>query len=190
VIKPGMVINDMCAHEDVMPTLAAAAGDPNLVERLKSGASLSGKSFKVHLDGYNLMPFLKGDRKASPRNEFLYWSDDGDLLALRYQNWKLSFEEQHGEISPQNPLGPWQSQFTKLRVPNVYNLRSDPFERGPTSIEYADWSVHRAFLLVPAQALVGKWITSFKEFPPRTKPASFTIGDVMSKIQVGNPGQD
>jgi len=183
VIKPGTVINEMGAHEDFIPTFAAANGDPDLVEKVRKGTTLNGKSFKVHLDGNNLMPFLKGDVQKSPREEFLYWSDDGDLMALRVREWKISFMEQNVEINPKTPLGVWQGNFNKLRAPNLYNLRSDPFERGPDSIYYANWHAHRAFLLVPAQAVVARYIESFKEFPPRAKAASFTVSDVMEKIE-------
>jgi arylsulfatase A-like enzyme len=127
----------MCAHEDFIPTFAAAAGDPNIVDELLKGYALNGKTFKVHLDGNNLMPFFKGEVDQSPREEFLYWSDDADLMALRVRNWKIAFMEQHTEINPETPLGVWQGQFTKLRAPNLYNLRADPFERGTTSIYYA-----------------------------------------------------
>ena len=130
VIKPGTVINDICAHEDLIPTFAAAAGEPDLVAKVKKGYKAGGKNFKVHLDGYNLIPFLKGEVKESPRKEFLYWSDDGDLMAIRYEDWKVAFLEQNGEV-PQDAGGRVAGQFTKLRVPNLYNLRSDPFERGP-----------------------------------------------------------
>jgi arylsulfatase A-like enzyme len=190
VIKSGTIVNDVCAHEDFIPTFAAANGDTDLVEKLKKGSTLNGKNFKVHLDGFNLLPLLKGDAKDSPRKEFLYWSDDGDLMALRVQNWKVSFMEQHVEIGPKTPLGVWQGNFTKLRAPMVYNLRSDPFERGPDSILYADWHAHRAFLLVPAQAVVARYIESFKEFPPRAKAASFTVSDVMDKITTASPGKN
>jgi arylsulfatase A-like enzyme len=182
VIKPGTIVNDICAHEDFIPTFAAANGEPQLVEKLTQGATLNGKTFKVHLDGYNLLPFLKGEAKESPREEFLYWSDDGDLMALRYREWKVAFLEQNTQISPEYPQGVWMGQFTKLRIPKLYNLRADPFERGPDSINYANWYTHRVFMLVPAQGAVAKYIESFKDFPPRTKPASFTVGDVMEKL--------
>jgi len=183
VIKPGTIVNDICAHEDFIPTFAAANGDVNLVEELKQGRTLNGKSFKVHLDGNNLLPFLKGEAKDSPRQEFLYWSDDGDLMALRYREWKVAFLEQNAEISPKYPQGVWTAPFTQLRIPKLYNLRSDPFERGPESIEYADWFTHRVFILVPAQTEVARWLESFKDFPPRAKPASFTVSDAMEKIE-------
>ncbi|PWT73786.1 MAG: arylsulfatase, partial [Bacteroidetes bacterium] len=182
VIKPGTVINDIGAHEDFMPTFAAAAGDTSLISKLLKGSTLNGKSFKVHLDGYNLMPFLKGDEKESPRREFLYWSDDGDLMAIRVMHWKVSFLEQNTELNPQTPLGVWQGNFTQLRAPNLYNLRSDPFENGTHSIYYGDWQARRVFLMVPAQVFVARWLESFKAFPPRAKAASFTVSDAMDKI--------
>src|SRR5262245_61886011 len=182
VIKPGTIVNDVCAHEDFIPTFAAANGDADLVERTKKGTTLNGKTFKVHFDGYNLLPFFKGDVKQSPRQEFLYWSDDGDLLAIRVRDWKVTFLEQNTEISPQMPVGVWQGQFTKLRVPNLYHLRADPFEQATKSIYYPDWQVRRVFVQVPIQAVVARYIESFNDFPPRTKPASFTVGDVMEKL--------
>jgi len=188
VIKPGQVINDICAHEDFIPTFAAAAGEPNLVNKVLKGYAAAGKNFKVHLDGYNLMPFFKGEVKESPRHEFLYWSDDGDLMAIRYNNWKVSFLEQHGEVEPYFPAGVWQHEFTKLRAPQLYNLRSDPFERGPESQIYPEWWMHRVFLFVPAQAMVGQWLQSFKEFPPRQKPASFNLDEVMDKMAKSQEG--
>jgi arylsulfatase len=190
VIKPGTVVNDICAHEDFIPTFAAAAGDPELVEKVVKGTTLNGKQFKVHLDGMNLLPFLKGEVQESPRKEFLYWSDDGDLMALRVNQWKIAFIEQNTEISPQLPVGVWQGQFTKLRIPLLYDLRADPFERGSTSIYYADWMVRRAFVQVPAQALVAKYLESFKEFPPRAKAASFTVSDAMDKITTAGPNRN
>ena len=190
VIKPGAVMSDFFAHEDLIPTLAAAAGDPDLVAKALKGTTLNGKQFKVHLDGYNLLPFFKGEVKESPRKEFLYWSDDGDLMAIRYGNWKAAFYEQHAEISPKLPVGVWQGQFTKLRVPNLYNLRSDPFERGPTSIYYADWVARHVFIQVPMQAFAAQALASFKEFPPRQKPASFNLDEVMRKMSEGSKGSD
>jgi arylsulfatase A-like enzyme len=187
VIKPGTIVNDICAHEDFIPTFAAANGEPDLVEKLKKGHTLNGKQFKVHLDGMNLLPFFKGEVAQSPREEFFYWSDDGDLMAIRVRDWKIAFMEQHTEINPKTPIGVWQGNFTKLRAPNLYNLRADPFERGTESLSYGDWQMRLVFLMVPAQALVAKYIDSFKDFPPRAKAASFTVGDVMEKIQsVGN----
>jgi len=182
VIKPGTTVNDPCAHEDFMPTFAAAAGNTGLVEGLRKGGELNGRRYKVHLDGHSLLPFLKGDEPKSPREGFLYWSDDGDLMAIRVHEWKVAFMEQHGEVSVDTPLGPWQGDFLRLRSPNMYNLRADPFERGTNSQFYSDWLAHRIFLIVPAQAIATKWIESFKEFPPRTKPAAFNLDQVMARM--------
>jgi arylsulfatase len=143
----------------------------------------------VHLDGYNFLRFFKGEEKESPREGFLYWSDDGDLMALRVRNWKVNFIEQNTEIKPETPLGPWQGEFTRLRAPNLYNLRSDPFEKATGSIYYGDWQARRVFLLVPAQSIVAKWLESFKEFTPRAKAASFTVSDAMEKIESADPNQ-
>jgi arylsulfatase len=177
VIKSGTVYNDMFAHEDFIPTFAAAGGDPDVVKRCKKGCQSGNKTFKVHLDGYNLMPFFKGEVKESPRKEFLYWSDDGELVALRINQWKLSFKEQE-----HTGLDVWKRDFTNLRAPNIYNLRTDPFERGPESFEYGKWMADRAFLIVPSQAVVAQWLGSFKEFPIRQKPASFNLDEVMQKL--------
>ncbi len=186
VIKPGTVHNEIFAHEDVLPTLLAAAGDPNVKEKLLKGHAAGGKTFKVHLDGYDLGPFLKGEVKEAPRKEFLYWSDGGDLVALRYGNWKAVFAEQraHG-------FDVWEEPFVPLRLPKLFNLRSDPFERADhEGMDYERWRMDRVFLLVPAQAYVGKWLQSFKDFPPRQKPASFSIDQVMEKLTSGSGGKN
>src|SRR5262249_16702798 len=153
-------------------TLAAAGGEPDAVEKLKKGYQSGNKTFKVHIDGYNLLPFLKGEVKENPRKGFLYWSDDGDLMALRVGNWKATFMEQraHG-------LGVGQEPVVSLRVPTICSLRTDPFE-GVTedaTVFGQKWTADRAFLLVPAQAIVGQFLQTFKEFPPRQRPASFSI---------------
>jgi arylsulfatase len=186
VIKPGTVYNDFFAHEDFIPTFAAAAGDTDIVQRLLKGTTLNGKQFKVHLDGYNLVPFFKGEVKESPRKEFLYWSDDGDLMAIRVNQWKIAFMQQHTEVGPRYPGGVWMGGFDQLRSPALYNLRADPFERGPESLYYGDWFAHRMFLFVPAQAAVAHELETFKEFPPRAKAASFTVSDAMDKIMSAN----
>jgi len=180
VIEPGTISNEIFSHTDMLPTLLAAAGEPDIVEKLKRGHKAGKKTFKVHIDGYNLLPFLSGAAKESPRKGFLYWSDDGDLMALRFENWKVNFTEQraHG-------LGVWQEPFVTLRAPKVFNLRSDPFERGDVdaTMFYGKWVADRTFLLVPAQALVGQFLKTFEEFPPRQKPASFSIGDALEKAR-------
>jgi arylsulfatase A-like enzyme len=181
VIKPGTIYNDMFAHEDFIPTFAAAGGDPDVVARCMKTCQSGNKSFKVHLDGYNLMPFFKGEVKESPRKEFLYWSDDGELVAIRVNQWKISFKEQE-----HTGLDVWKRDFTNLRAPNIYNLRTDPFERGTESFEYGKWMAERMFLIVPSQAVVGQWLATFKEFPIRQTPASFNLDEVMQKLSPKN----
>jgi len=179
VIKPGTVSNEICAHEDMLPTLLAAAGAPDVKTKLLSGLKVGDKTFKVHLDGYDLGPYLKGEQKESPRKEMLYWSDDGDLMALRYGNWKAVFKEQRAES-----FEVWSEPMVTLRVPKIFNLRSDPFERADhNAIYYNDWLVRRVFLLVPAQGFVAQWISSFKEYPPSQTPASFNLDGVMEKLK-------
>jgi arylsulfatase len=178
VIKPGTVINDTCAHEDWFPTIAAAAGVPDVKDKLLTGYQAGGNSFKVHLDGYNWMPYLRGEAQEGPRREFLYWTDDGELAALRYDRWKLMFLEQraHG-------FGVWEEPFVSLRVPKLFDLHADPFERAEyEGIDYSHWRIDRIYLLVPAQTYVGRWLSSFKEFPPRQKPASFNLNQVMTQL--------
>jgi arylsulfatase A-like enzyme len=179
VIKPGTIVNDIGAHEDMLPTLVAAAGGPaDLAAKLQGGLDVGGTSYKVHLDGYDWGPYFRGQATAGPRKEFLYWTDDGGLAALRYNQWKLVFMEQraHGyEV--------WEEPLVTLRLPKLFTLRGDPFERADhEGIDYPKWRLERAFLLVPAQAFVQNWLMSFKEFPPRQKPASFSLDQVMAKL--------
>jgi arylsulfatase len=178
VIAPGTVINEVGAHEDMLPTLLAAVGEPDVKEKLrKGGVNAIGRSYKVHLDGYDLLPALQG-KAEWPRKEFLYWTDDGALAALRYGQWKLHFLEQraHG-------LDVWQEPFVPLRLPKLFTLRGDPFERADhEGMDYERWRIERLFLLVPAQAYIARWLGSFKEFPPRQRPASFSLDQVMEQI--------
>jgi arylsulfatase len=180
VIKPGTVSNEIFSHTDMLPTLAAAGGDPNIVEKLKKGHKAGNKTFKVCIDGFNLLPYWKGEVKENPRKGFLYWSDDGDLMALRAAQWKATFMEQraHG-------FSVWQEPLVALRVPKIFNLRSDPFERADEDADmfYGKWMIDRAFLLVPAQAMVGEFLKTFEEFPPRQKPASFSIDHALEKAR-------
>ncbi len=167
-------------HMDWFPTFAAAAGNPNIKEQLLKGKKMMGRSYKVHLDGYNSLPLLLGEADDSPRKDIFYFSDDGDLTALRYEDWKLIFAEQRAE----NTLRAWMEPFVPLRVPLIFNLRRDPYERASeTSNTYYDWVIDRVFLLVPAQQYVGNFLASFKEFPPRQKAASFSIDQVMEKLE-------
>ena len=139
-------------------------------------------TFKVQLDGYNLLPLLTGQTTKSPREEFFYFNDDGDLVGLRYDNWKMVFSEQR--IT--GTLRIWAEPFVPLRVPKIFNLRTDPYERADiTSNTYYDWLLDHAYLLVPAQMLVGQFLTTFKEFPPRQKAASFGIDQALAKLTAG-----
>ena len=179
VIKPGTVYNDLFSHEDMLPTLLAASGDADVKQKLLKGMKVGNKSFKVHLDGYNLMPFFKGEVKEDPRQEFFYFNDDGSLVALRYAQWKIVFAEQRAE-----GFGVWQEPFVVLRLPKIFNLRSDPFEKGDyVSMDYAHWRIDRTFLLVPAQEHVGAFLATFKEFPPSQKVGSFSLDQVLEKLQ-------
>ena len=178
VIQPGRVINDICSLQDFIPTFAAANGEPDLVEKVKKGYQISDGTFRVHLDGVNLLPFLKGEQEQSPREGFLYWSDDGDLVALRVRRWKVVFAEQR-----HTGFAVWREPFVHLRWPKIFDLRSDPFERGDESdIYYGKWAAERTFLLYPAQAIVAQWLESFKDFPPRAKAASFSIDKIMEQL--------
>ena len=170
----------MFSHTDMLPTLAAVAGEPDIVEKLKKGHKCGNKTFKVHIDGYNLLPFIKGEVKENPRKGFLYWSDDGDLMALRVMDWKVTFMEQRG-----HGFEVWKEPLVSLRAPDIYNLRSDPFERGKEegTLFYAKWMADRTFLLVPAQAIVAQFLKTFEEFPPRQKPASFSIDQALEKAR-------
>jgi arylsulfatase len=173
VIQPGTVINDIGAHEDMLPTLVAAAGNPDAKEQLLKGAKLGDRSYKVHLDGYNLLPAFKGEG-AWPRRDFIYWTDDGSVAALRYDNWKITFLEQqaHG-------LHVWQQPFVELRAPILNNLRMDPFELAQDiGMDYGRWYLDHRVVIAPATA----WLQSFKEFPPRQKPGSFNLDRVMEAV--------
>ncbi len=182
VIEPGTIINDIGSHEDMLPTLMAAVGEPDIKEKLlKGNVRAIGRKYKVHLDGYNLLPFFKGEVDRSPRQDFLYWTDDGDIAALRYENWKIVFMEQraHG-------FDVWQEPFVTLRFPKLFNLRSDPFERADhEGMGYGRWRAERMFVLAPAQAYVARWLQTFEDFPPRQAPGSFSLGDAMDKITSG-----
>ena len=181
-IPAGVVTNDIVSAMDMLPTFLAAAGEPDIKEKLLTGHQAGSKTFKVHLDGYNLLPFLTVEGERSPRNEFFYFSDDGDLVAIRYDNWKLVFMEQRMRGTMQI----WAEPFTPLRIPKIFNLRTDPFELADvTSNTYWDWVIDHAFLLVPAQTFVGEFLATFKEFPPRQKAASFSVDQVMDKLKQG-----
>ena len=178
VIKPATVINEIAAHEDMLPTLLAAAGDTTVREDLLKGRKAGQMTYKVHLDGYNLIPALKGE-SPWPRKEFIYWTDDGSVAALRYENWKVTFLVQEAE-----GMNVWQQPFVQLRAPRLTNLRMDPFERAQdeNAIGYQKWYLERMFMIAPAAGYVGQWLQSFREFPPRQKPGSFNLERVMEAV--------
>ncbi len=181
VIEPGTVINDIGAHEDMLPTLLAAAGDSAVKENLLKGLTANKTRYKVHIDGYNLLPALKGEAEW-PRREFIYWTDDGNVAALRYDDWKMVFLEQRG-----HGFDVWQEPFVELRLPKLFNLRSDPFERADhEGMGYGQWRIDRAFLIAPAGGYVAQWLQSFKEFPPRQEPGSFNLDRVMEAVTSGS----
>lgn len=180
-IPAGRILNGLVAHQDWLPTLLAAAGVTDIKDRLLHGHEAGGTTYEVHLDGYNMLPYLTGKSEVSPREEFFYVGDDGELLALRYRDWKLVFMEQRART-----LQLWAEPFVPLRVPKIFNLRRDPFERADESSNtYWDWVIDHAFMMVPAQAYVAQLAESLKAFPPRQKPASFNLDRVMSELSEG-----
>jgi arylsulfatase len=185
-IPAGSVSNDIMHHMDWLPTFLAVAGEPDVKEKLLKGHRAINRKYKVHLDGYNFLPFLTGEAETGPRREIFYFSDDGDLTALRYNAWKLVFLEQRVAQT----LQAWQEPFVELRLPYIFNLRRDPYERAQiTSNTYYDWMIDRAYLLVPAQDYVAQFLATFKDYPPRQKAASFSLDQVMEKLTTpaGNP---
>jgi arylsulfatase len=181
VIKPGTVMNEIGSHEDMLTTLVAAAGDKTAKEDLLKGRKIGDRTYKVHLDGYDLGPALKGEAPW-PRKEFIYWTDDGSVAALRYENWKITFLKQEAE-----GLKVWQQPFVPLRAPAITNLRMDPFERAEEeyAMGYQRWYMEHMFVIAPAGAYVGQWLQSFKDFPPRQKPGSFNLDRVMETVTAG-----
>ncbi|MDH3625908.1 MAG: arylsulfatase [Myxococcales bacterium] len=181
-IKTGSVSNEIMSHMDWLPTFLAAAGDPNIKENLLKKKKRRQKGFRVHLDGYNFLPYLTGKEDKGPRKEIFYFSDDGDLTALRFNDWKAIFMEQKSEAT----LRAWIDPFIPLRIPLMFNLRRDPYERAEeTSNTYYDWLIDHAYIIYGAQAIVGQFLTTFQEFPPRQKAASFTIDQAMEKLKPG-----
>jgi arylsulfatase A-like enzyme len=177
VIEPGRVINDIASLQDFIPTFAAANDEPELVDKVKQGFSMGGRSYKVHLDGVNLLPFLSGNVDKSPRNAFIYWSDDGECMAARVDRWKVVFAEQRSE-----GINVWREPLSEMRIPKFFDLRADPFERGEESIKYNDWFLEQNFLLYAVPPMLAEWLSSFKAFPPRARAASFSIDRVMDAM--------
>jgi arylsulfatase A-like enzyme len=178
-IAAGSVANGIVQHHDWLPSFLAMAGAPDVVDKLKKGYRAIGRTFKNHTDGFNLLPYLTGQAKESPRNFFFYLSDDGDVLAIRLDNWKMVFIEQRC----QGTLQVWAEPFTRLRLPKIFNLRTDPCEFSDvTSNSYYDWLIHHMFFLMAGQTAAAKFADTFKEFPPAQRPGSFTIDDAMKKM--------
>jgi arylsulfatase len=181
-IKPGSVSNEIISHLDWLPTLLDMAGDAQVTDQLLKGYPVGGMTYKVHLDGYDLVPYLTGQAAKGPRESFLYCNDDQELTGLRYDNWKIVFMEQRAR----GTLRVWAEPFTTLRVPKIFNLRTDPYERADvTSNTYYDWLLDHVFMLVPAQDYVGQFLSTFKEYPPRQKAASFNLNEVMESLTTG-----
>jgi arylsulfatase A-like enzyme len=178
-IAAGSTANDIVQHHDWLPTFLAMAGDTEMVERMKKGATVNGKKFKNHIDGLNLLPYLTGQEQKSPRKVFFYFSDDGDMMGIRYDNWKIVFMEQR----QQGTMQVWGEPFTRLRLPKMFNLRTDPYERADiTSNTYWDFVLHNAYFIYAAQTLAAKFVETFKEFPRMQKPGSFTVDDALAKM--------
>ncbi|WPB74949.1 arylsulfatase [Archangium violaceum] len=177
VIEPGTRINALFSAEDWLPTLVSAAGDPDIKDKLLKGHEADDKTFKVHLDGYDQTGLLAG-RGPSQRQEFFYFGDDGELLAIRHGRIKVVFAEQKAK-----GIDVWSTPFVMRRAPLVFDLGADPFERGEDGVGYHTWLIDHTFLLLPAQQYVARFLESFKEFPPRQKPASFTIDQVLEKLE-------
>jgi arylsulfatase len=180
-IQPGSISNEIFSGLDWLPTLMAAAGDPDIKDKLLKGHQAGSKTFKVHLDGYNQLPYLTGQQERGARKEFVYFNDDADLVALRYENWKFVFEEQRA----QGTMRIWAEPFTKLRVPKLFDLRSDPYERADvTSNTYYDWFItDGSGPFIASQAIVAPFLATFKEYPPSQRPSSFSIDQLVDKMQ-------
>lgn len=177
----GVTLNGLMSHQDWLPTLLSVAGERDAKDKLLKGHKANGKTFRVHIDGHDMLSYLRGEVKESPREAVFYFNDDGALVALRFQDWKLVFMEQRAKT-----LALWAEPFVPLRIPKIFHLRRDPFERADESSNtYYDWLIDHAFLLVPAQAYVAEQAQSFRDFPPRQKPASFNLDSVMDKLREG-----
>jgi arylsulfatase A-like enzyme len=178
-IKAGSICNEIVQHHDWLPTFLDLAGAVDVVDKLKKGYKAIGRTYKNHIDGFSFLPYLTGKAKEGPREFFFYFSDDGDMLGIRYDNWKLVFMEQrcHGTLQV------WAEPFTRLRLPKLYNLRTDPYEYADiTSNSYYDWYLYHAYFIYAAQFAAGKFAETFKDFPPVQKPNTFTVDDALAKM--------
>jgi arylsulfatase len=178
----GKTLNGIVSHEDWIPTLAAAAGDPDIKEKLLKGVELNGRRYRNHIDGANQLDYLTGKSKQSARNDFMYVNDDGQIVAIRYEDWKVVFLENRGQA-----FGVWREPFTELRVPLLFNLRRDPFERAQHNANaYNDWFLDRPYVVVPLQSMAAKFLLSMKEYPPSQTPGSFNLEKIQKMIESGN----
>jgi arylsulfatase len=183
-IAPGSVTNEIVSGLDWFPTLVAAAGDADIKQKLLQGFAVGGRTYKVHLDGYNQLPLMTGQTQEGARKEFFYFNDDGQVVALRYQRWKAVFMENRGV-----GFGVWREPFVTLRVPRLFDLRMDPYERAAESSNtYDDWLIRRVYLLVPAQAMARQFLETFREFPPRQRPDSFNLEGVLRQMEQAASG--
>jgi arylsulfatase len=179
-IPAGVVSNEIVQHHDWLPTFLAAAGEPGIAEKLKAGHAAGDRTYRVHIDGFDLLPYLTGEEEKSPRQLFVYFSDDGDVLAMRFDNWKAVVMEQRAT----GTLQIWMEPFVPLRVPKLFNLRTDPYERADvTSNTYFDWLLDNAYLVMTASFVVTQYLETFREFPPRQRAASFTIDQAVQKLE-------
>ncbi|QKV52517.1 arylsulfatase [Comamonas antarctica] len=186
-IKAGSVCNEIIQHHDWLPTFLSAAGAPDVPEKLKSGYEAIGRTYKNHIDGYDFLPYLTGQAKEGPRKFFFYFSDDGDVLGMRFDNWKIVFMEQR----VRGTMAVWAEPFVRLRLPKMFNLRTDPYEYADiTSNTYYDWFLHNGYFIFVAQAAAAKFAETFKEFPAIQKPNSFTIDDAMAKMSEAATASD
>jgi len=180
----GTVLNGIVAHEDWLTTFAAIAGDPNMNDKLKKGVTLNGRPYRNHPDGYDMTAYLSGRVKESPRKEFIYVNDDGQIVAMRYTDWKVVFLENRGEA-----FGVWREPFIELRVPLLFNLRRDPFEKSQhNSNTYNDWFLDRPFVIVPLQGMAGEFLRTMKEYPPSQTPGSFNLEKIQKQIEAASKG--
>jgi len=177
--RAGVTLNGIVAHEDWLPTFAAAAGNPDIKEQLRNGTEINGRKYRNYIDGYNLLDYLSGKTDKSPRSEFWYVNDDGQIVAARYDAWKVVFLENRGVA-----FGVWREPFTELRVPLLFNLRRDPFEKSQhNSNTYNDWFLDRPFVIVPIQGLAAKFLMTMKEYPPSQSPGSFNLSKIEEQLR-------
>jgi len=178
----GTTLSGIVSHEDWLPTFAAIGGDPGVKEKLLKGVTINGRSYRNYLDGYNLLDCLGGKTPDSPRREFWYVNDDGQIVAARYNDWKVVFSENRGEA-----FGVWREPFVELRVPVLFNLRRDPFEKSQhNSNTYNDWFIDRVFVILPIQGLAAKFLMTMKDYPPSQSPGSFNLSKIEKQLRRAN----